>query len=273
MRRRLFETYRHVKYVTLKRSRLNVRPTDCFVASWPRSGNTWLRYLLFHALYPETNWDLPALNSSMPSVAHPRLGRLLPDLEHQSFRMFKSHETYARYFLAGRVAYLVRDGRDAISSFFHYRTKLNQRRYTFHEYLDRSLSGKFHYGSWHEHVRGWLEQVDHPSLLIVRYEDLLGDPAQQLKRVLHHFGTTLSDDRIHCAVERSSVENVNQGFQRYAAEKHREFSGGRGGGSGRYQDVFDDQAEQLFNAHAGEVMQRLGYASCETTSAFPTVPP
>ncbi len=260
MRRRLKQAYRNFKYIRLNRPRLQVRPTDGFVTSWPRSGNSWMRYLLFNALYPDTSWDLVLLNKRMPSIADPELKQLLPVLDRQPFRMFKSHEHAQAYVLRGRVAYLVRDGRDATSSFYHYRTKLNKRSYTFRQYLEGSLAGKYRYGSWHEHVRRWLTYDQHPSLLIVRYEDMLTDTAGQLKRVLRHFDSDVGDDQVAAAVTRSSVGQVNQGFAQYAADKDRQFTGGRGGGTGKYQRWFSPDDEALFMAHAGDTMRQLGYA-------------
>jgi len=259
MRRRLKQAYRNFKYIRLNRPRVKVRPTDGFVTSWPRSGNTWMRYLLFGALYPDVSWDLVSLNKQMPSIADPDLNQLLAELDNHAFRMFKSHENAQEYILGGRVVYLVRDGRDATCSFYHYRTKLNKRDYTFRQYLERSLAGKFRYGSWHEHVCNWLSYESHPSLLVVRYEDMLVDAATQLKRVLNHFGTEVAEDCITAAVERSSVGRVNQGFAQYAAGKDRQFSGGQGGGTGKFRQWFTEQDELLFMEYAGETMQKLGY--------------
>ena len=218
-----------------------------------------MRYLLFHALYPNESWDLVSLNKKMPSVADSKLRHLLPDLESQPFRMFKSHEHAQDYVLRGRVAYLVRDGRDATSSFYHYRTKLNKRNYTFREYLEQSLAGKFRYGPWHEHVQRWLAHNTHPSLLIVRYEDMVTDTVSQLERVLDHFGADIEEDQIAAAVERSSVSQVNKGFAKYAADKGRQFTGGEGGGAGKFRQRFSSEDEALFMECAGDVMRRLGY--------------
>ena len=269
MRRRLAEAYGDFKYLKLKLPRLEVRPTDCFVVSWPRSGNTWLRYMLYHGLYPDRNWDLESLDRAMPSVANPDLRRLLPALEGQPFRMFKSHDPCHAYFFQGRIAYIVRDGRDAVCSFYHYRTNLNRQETAFRDYLDRSLTGAFRYGSWHEHVAGWLAREGEPSLLIVRYEDMLADPRSVLRRVLSHFGTNLSDERLDEAVRRSSVDRVNRGFQNQAATREKQFSGGLGGGSGRHREMFGADDESLFMQKAGDTMRRLGYVPGDVDHASP----
>lgn len=271
MRRRLAEAYSEFKSLKLKIPRLEVRPTDCFVVSWPRSGNTWLRYMLYHGLYPHRDWDLESLDQAMPSVANPGLRRLLPALEEQRFRMFKSHDPCLPYLFRGRIAYLVRDGRDAICSFYHYRKNLNSQKVAFEDYLAQSLGGAFRYGSWHEHVAGWMACDSHPSLLIVRYEDMLADPRAILGRILSHFGATLSDEQLDEAIRRSSVDRVNQGFQMQAAARQKQFSGGLGGGSGRHRRMFDATDESLFMQRSGDVMRRLGYVP-DHNKTFPVHP-
>ena len=73
MRRRIREAFARFKHFRLEVPRLEVRPSDCFVVSWPRSGNTWLRYLLSYALRPDQEWDLSAIEQWMPTISRPDL--------------------------------------------------------------------------------------------------------------------------------------------------------------------------------------------------------
>lgn len=267
MRRRLHQFWRDLKHLKWGVPRLAVRPTDVFVVSWPRSGNTWMRHLLFNSLYPQEQWDLTTLADAMPAISDPRLAQLLPALEGRPLRLFKSHDPAALYCLRGRVIYVVRDGRDAIASFHHYRQKLNHGQQTFGAYLQMSLDGRFRYGPWHEHVQGWLSYEHHPSLLVVRYEDMLADPLGALGRVLHHLRIELPPERLEGAVQRSGVKSVHDGFRKYARQRNKSFAGGLGGGSGRYREVFDDACAALFTRRAGAVMAYLGYPCVDPVGA------
>lgn len=275
MRRRLAQAYRDLRYITLGLPRLRVRPTDGFLVSWPRSGNTWLRQMVANALYPDSDWDLMALEEHMPIIENPKLRRLLPAMESLPFRIFKSHDDATEYLLAGRVVYLIRDGRDALTSFYHYRTKLNRRSFTFREFLEKTLAGRYRYGPWHRHVSGWLAWEDHPSLLVLKYEDMLSDPTEQLRRTLEHFGSDVPSDRLREAVERASIDRVHRGFQKYAKSKgdDREFSGGLGGGAGKYHEQFTEDDLALFMQHAGDLMRRLGHVSGRTVGCAPVTAP
>ena len=229
------------------------------MTSWPRSGNTWMRYLIFHALVDDVAADLATVEENIPIVDRPDLKRVLARMEARERRVFKTHEPFAPYYLQGKTVYIIRDGRDATLSLYHYRTKLNRLEMSRSEFIRRTLSDEFDYGSWHRHLAGWIANDPHPNLLLVRYEDMLKDTPGELTRVLTHFGVSVPSERITRAVERASLENVNKGFAKQAAEKDRDFSGGLGGGSGRAAEVFSMADMELFRERAGDVLRRLGY--------------
>ena len=257
MRRRIRQAIAEFKHVKLGLPRLEVKPSDCFVTSWPRSGNTWMRYLVFYSLYPDSRWDLVSIEERMPIIDRDDLKKVLPTMDEP--RMFKSHDPFAPYMLGGRVAYILRDGRDAMVSLYNYRTQMAHIDEPFGEFLRKTLEGRYAYGPWHEHVAGWLDHGGDPAVLIVRYEDMLKDPGAQAKRVLQHFGLDASDQRVARSVERSNIDQVNKGFQRYAANKGRKMTGGLGGGKGRWREMYSDADLELFMRYSGEAMRRAGY--------------
>ncbi len=86
---------------------LAVYPDDTFIVSYPRSGNTWARFLVANPVYAEQ------------PVTFANIERLIPDCEAMASRyvkrvprprIIKSHEYFdPRY---KRVIYIVRDPRD-----------------------------------------------------------------------------------------------------------------------------------------------------------------
>lgn len=261
MRRRIQHAIREFRALKLKHPRLTVRPTDGFIVSWPRSGNTWMRHLLLNAVYPDEQHDGNSMQDRMPNVAFSRLPQLLPTMDAMPARLFKSHDWFLPFYLQGRVAYLVRNGQDAMTSFYHYRTTLNSMKHDWPEFLAKTLTEKFRYGSWHHHIESWLPYQDHPNVLFVYYEHMLADTQRELSRVLEHFRLDVPADRIAAAVERSSVEHVNQGFQQRATGRGRQFSGGLGGGSGKSKQRFSPADTELFMRYSANAMEKMGYTS------------
>lgn len=259
MRHKLQKMYSWLTQDVLKLPPFKVLPRDCFVISWPRSGNTWMRYMLSYALYPQSDWNLLRIEEQMPTADRSDIRRAAWKLRDRPYRIFKSHSPFRPFFLKGRVAYIIRDGRDATLSLYHYRTTLDRQNFTLSEFVQRSSKGDTTYGSWQDHVTGWMEHASDPAVLLVYYERMLEDPGRELLRVLNHFNLSASPEQIAMAVAHSSVEQVNKGFQEYAAKRSKTFSGGLGGGSGKWKEMFSASDLAVFMERAGATMERCGY--------------
>src|SRR5881397_1861057 len=89
--------------------RLTVFPDDVFIVSYPRSGNTWTRFLVGNLVYQDEPVTFANIESRIPEIY------LFPDRVLRSLprpRMLKSHECFdPRY---QRVIYIVRDPRDVV---------------------------------------------------------------------------------------------------------------------------------------------------------------
>lgn len=239
---------------------LKVQENDCFLFSWPRSGNTWLRHMVFFYFNDGDLRDHDALNAFIPTLDHLDFSDRLTRLAHARWRFVKSHEPAASYFLNGRVAYIVRDGRDATLSWYHYRKEVNGEKSDFDSFLKRCQNEQIRYGSWARNVGSWLKYRDHPALKIFRYEDILIDPHSAFEEVLHHFDIPVDHERIANAVQKSSIDRVNKTFATLAtAPGGGPFSGGSGGGAGKWQTVYTPAQKRMFLMHSEPVLRALGY--------------
>lgn len=198
---------------------VSVRPADRFLVSYPRSGNTWMRFLVANALEPEGSVDFATVGRAIPDV-YVDTRRTLDRAPRP--RLIKSHEPFdARY---GRTIYLVRHPADVAVSYYHFLVKLRQLREGFDldRYLDAFLSGTIDdLGSWGDHVRGWLDaRGTDDDFLLVRYEDVAAAPAVALRTVLAHLGSDVGGERIAYAVARSSADEMRRSEQQ-SVEGHR----------------------------------------------------
>jgi hypothetical protein len=190
-------------------NRFTVFPDDTFLVSYPKSGNTWVRFLLANLIYPNEAVGFANINRLLPSpdALSRRFLKKLPRP-----RILKSHEPYDRRYQ--KVIYLVRDPRDVVISEYHFNLK---KRYidpdvSLEEFSKRFLRGETTpYGSWWEHAASWIApRQGNPAFLLVRYEDLLADSIGETRKIAQFLDISADDERLRKAVERSSANRMRE---------------------------------------------------------------
>lgn len=189
---------------------LDVWPDDTFLISYPKSGNTWTRFLVANLVHPETRADFSNINTLTPDPE----GFSKRDLARMPRpRILKSHQYFdPRY---PHVIYIVRDPRDVTLSQFHFHRKRNVigDDYPLEKFVERFVIGETAppYGSWGENVASWLAtRHNRPGFLLLRYEDMLEDAARELAKVAAFLGIPADPERIRVAVERSSADEMRK---------------------------------------------------------------
>ena len=191
-----------------------VRPDDSFVVSYPRSGNTWLRFLLANVLSPKERVDFEAIERRIPDLYVVRER----EIEARSDpRIFKSHEYLdPRY---PRVVYIHRDPRDVALSYYYYHLKIGAipDSHPMDQFVANFVAGDLDpYGSWSEHVGGWLgARGQDTRFLLLSYEDLLADTVSELGRVCEFLGLAACVDTLRDAVAKSSAESMRRAEEAY----------------------------------------------------------
>lgn len=229
---------------------------DVFLVSYPRSGNTWVRFLIANMLKPEgVEIDFHNVQDYVPEIS--RNNDIIEALP--SPRVIKSHALYNSTF--PRVIYLVRDGRDVYVSYYYYRLKQLDEGLTFSSFLRR----KDHFPSlWKEHIESWMNwDQPEPNILLVRYEDLLSKPETELRKMVEFIGIEVSGEAITQAVESSKFDKMREIDQtkgrKYNLTGTKDFV--RKGKAGTWQDEFSQGDIAYFKKNAGNLLVRLGYES------------
>ncbi len=274
------------------------RDSLVYIASYPRSGNTFARILLaaYHGI-SDLNW----LEHSIPADTTEALWRGVPDYPAQEisarnnwryrrqviedyrrapsplpFRGLKTHGANLTAFGApafdlrpgDRVLYLARHPLDVALSNADYN---NHDLDTSIDLMCRAgvciggptLGSVEARGSWPQHVAGWLSARSCPVML-VRYEDLCTDTAQMLRRIISFIGLPVEEDRIARAVEKSGFLSLQRreresGFKEAPANTR---SGRffREGRSNQWRTEMSHEQISRLSDYCAETMTRLGYA-------------
>jgi FkbM family methyltransferase len=164
-----------------------------WIASFPRSGNTFTR-ILFSEVLKIPTWsiyhtsedtfeDYSSEVSSTERMPGDWKSRICQEKD-LPLALIKTHEIPED---DAPAIYLLRDGMLATDSWFHYQKK-NDPDLT----LSEVIAGACQFGTWASHLKHWNPKT-RPNTLIIRFEDLVQFPVQELTKIADFCGINLQD--------------------------------------------------------------------------------
>ena len=245
---------------------LAVYPDDTFIVSYPRSGNTWTRFLVASLVRPAE------------PVSFANIERIIPDAEAQSSRylkriprprVIKSHQYFDPRFK--KVIYVVRDPRDVALSYYDFQRKYRQIEdsYPTPRYIRDFVAGRLgtgDWGTWAENVGSWLGARDgQPGFLLLRYEDLISETARELARVADFLDIEVTPGLLATTIERGSAHRMRQLERNQASQwvstkdKRPDIPFIRTASSGGWKKLLLPESASKIESAWGPLMRRLGY--------------
>lgn len=193
----------------LRRNQARLAREDVLLASYPRSGNDWLRLMLADILLQRAGADFPGgepalhISKLVPGIYRNDLGQTY---RHTSttpaidlpFLVVKTHEPFAD--LTERVICLVRRPADALVS--HFRFQADHGDTATQAGIDAFCRGQA--PAWAGFVESYLV-LSPVRALFVTYEALSADTGGTLGRVLNFLGIDAGEDQLAAAVERQAI--------------------------------------------------------------------
>jgi hypothetical protein len=202
-----------------------------WIASYPKSGNTWTRALLAQYALDRRIASLEELEREAPDLTNLTNAGQLPSTAGDRPLFIKTH-FLPDVSLLGEFAdstahaiYLVRDPRDVIRSAARHLNIDESKYQQFAEQFlacegvpDWVLAG---WGTWPQSLAAWTsaERVasvfPRARLLVLRYEDLWADTVSTLRRIVAFLGLNDAGDpeRLDRAVSNSTLERLRQAEQ------------------------------------------------------------
>lgn len=234
--------------------------SDAFVGSYPRSGSTWLRFMLLEILAGKAS-GFSNTNEMIPDVGkHRTAAPVLP----AGGRLIKTHELFRTEYK--KAIYLVRDPRDVALSEFAYQKALGLAGSDFNIYLQHFLRGEVNpFGSWSHHAISWMDAADsgRSEVLLICFEELKRNSERELSRIVEFLGVPVQAEKIREAVANNSMDRMRQ---KEKADPQRASAKGkfiRSGSAGGWSEVFTGDQSQLVQQYAGNILARLGYPAVE----------
>ncbi|MEZ4888875.1 MAG: glycosyltransferase [Chitinophagales bacterium] len=222
-----------------------------WLASFPRSGNTFFRNVLFEVYGIES------------SEFHQQTAYSVAE-DYDQYQVVKTHLLPHQVESIGdsiKSVYLVRDGRDSLVSLAHHRKDIMEPNSDFQINLLEAViasKGSF-FGGWSENVRQWKEKAD----VIIHFEDLISDPIGEVEKL-----RSIIDLPQPKRDKLPSFEDLKFGQPKYSLnrkstnpkkQKERIQKFFRKGKVGSWKEEMSPEMEQLFWSLHGEVMTEMGY--------------
>ncbi|MDX1417711.1 MAG: sulfotransferase domain-containing protein [Candidatus Promineifilaceae bacterium] len=229
---------------------------DIFIVGYPKSGNTWFQNLASGIIYGVNPQYTPEalIRELVPDVHKKRYYRRF-----STPMFFKSHALPRPEYR--RVVYLLRDGRDAMVSYYHYLTGWRGRNVDFWEMVK---NGEGLICKWHDHVNAWLSNPYDAEILTIKYEDLKLQTVHELQRFCDFTGTDRDNSWLEQVAE-NAVFNKMQNKEKSGkyfddpnpANDNLFF---RRGVVGSYKDEMPTDILALFLNDSQETLERCGYS-------------
>jgi len=264
-----------------------------WLASYPKSGNTWVRAFLLNYVQdsatPASINDLadvsvpePLMTFFQPFAAEPvqnfsaeKIQALRPRahaaLAARGKAVFvKTHNANLEFFdiplctpeHTGGAIYIVRDPRDVALSYAAYTgwplDDIIALMANPQAAIAPSTDQVFEFlADWSRHVTSW---VAAPSRVLVRYEDLLRQPETYFGRILRYIGTEPDASRLARAIQHTNFATLSAQEQKTGFAAHRSKSSFfRAGQAGQWQTALRPAQQAQIIASHGAVMKKLGY--------------
>jgi len=185
---------------------LLLRDSDVMLASFPKSGNTWMRFLLSNIIARHTN--------TVDSIDFYSIQNIIPDIHRVVLSARHRYEPFPRIVKTHhprrpeyrQVIYLARNPEKVMLSYYVLLRTVGK---IPEMPLSRFIrSERYGLPVWIRHALGYIDSAD----LLISYDSLQENPVAALQTVADYFGRfhgiPISSEDIRGAIRESSLENM-----------------------------------------------------------------
>ncbi|XP_076987379.1 sulfotransferase 2B1 isoform X2 [Tamandua tetradactyla] len=196
--------------ISIAENARDVRDDDTFIVTYPKSGTSWMIEIISLILrdgdaswirsvpiWERAPWCETIMGAfSLPYKTSPRLMS-----SHLPIQLF----TKAFFDSKAKVIYMGRNPRDVVVSLYHYSKIARQLKDpgTPDQFLHDFLSGEVQFGSWFDHIKGWIRMQGKENFLFITYEELQQDLRGSVQRICKFLGRPLSEEALSSVVAHS----------------------------------------------------------------------
>ncbi|CAH7397440.1 bile salt sulfotransferase 2 [Phodopus roborovskii] len=199
------------------RHKFVIRDKDTIIVAYPKSGTNWMIEtvcLIQTKGNPEWVQSIPSWDRSFWVETVSGYQKLInkegPHLisSHLPFHLFPKSFFSSK----AKMIYIMRNPRDVlVSGYFFWRAaKFVKNPESLTTYFDWFLKGNVPYGSWFEHIRGWLSMRESENVLLLSYEDMKKETRRMVEKICDFLGKKLEPDELDMVLKYSSFQAMKE---------------------------------------------------------------
>jgi len=198
-----------------------------WVASFPKSGSTWLRYILAHLLF-EPGEKKELIREMVPNMHDWRGGLAYTWQDAYPIKTHLTKHNLPKRMHSRSAIHVYRNPLDIVDSTISYmRPKTDaEREDLINQFCKNGTiepwGQRLGFESWQRNYDSWMQAGDSFPVLNLRYEDMLADPEKSIRDISTFLSVDANDEKIAYVASETS-------FSRMKKEEDQEVSGGRAG--------------------------------------------
>ena len=202
------------------------RKGDIFIATYPKSGTTWVSYIV-NQLLDEPQGHTEKIVDAVPWLQDCDINQVL---EMKSPRVIKTHDLWRWVPKSDMLKFIFcyRNPKDVCCSYYHHINYFsNDYQYSvpFSQYFDDVFTtyNGAEYGSYFEFHKEWFEQLGNPQILFINYEDMVENLVREVKKIAQFLKVEICASKLETIVSSSTFKSMSQ-------NKYCDYSWDRGAG-------------------------------------------
>ena len=178
---------------------------DVFLASFPRSGNTWMRLLLSDLILQFQGFSTDTGGNIIPDVYRVDIEEWNRDsrINQLPFRIIKTHEPYQDCY--NQVIYVFRKPAESLCSLYHYVIS----RFTDEDPGINEFCSSY-VDKYCLHIQNYIDAKERKpdEIIFISYENLQQIPIQVLQKVSNFLNLQVTNEMCQKALDNQSFDNV-----------------------------------------------------------------
>ncbi|XP_067655610.1 3-alpha-hydroxysteroid sulfotransferase-like [Haliotis asinina] len=235
---------------------MDIRDDDVMLCGYMRSGTHWC-FEIINMLLKKSDDTIPYKKEDF----HLELTSNEDIARQPSPRVLNGHMHFERVPKAAlekklKIVYVLRDPRDVACSLYqlmkkYFRCRDKLELCPLADWMKLFLNGEFEWGTWFDHVTNWEKAMVNPqypsSILVVRFEDLVTEPAREIERIDEFLNTKTNDTFRRRVAEKCSLENMKRDKHSITNKLEGKSVHYNQGKIGTWKDNFSAELSEYFN--------------------------